>query len=331
MFIVLLSASQFCYAQKCEETHLPPTLKSSLDAFEASPLSNTHYNRSMLDSLRLIQNVGLKVSAGHQYRFSIEFRALDTEGKVIDRTKVLSGFNDLEIKDFSESTIWIVIPYSRLASFLKRASLPEFSNAVSEMQVRDIEADVKANQTSVIRMEKPREVSIQNSYIDRFISGMNAQRPELVTSANVSAGKVETRTYLQNRQYFLTVPKSLTVNHSYGKKYDRFIQLGTAELLAAAFKVELGDDNIFSKSRERITAISRFQNITAVKVNILNIKATENSEIPYKITIQIELTGWANSNFSGPSSKQLITAEVNFNGVYIDNPYLSILDFREMR
>ncbi len=171
-----------------------------------------------------------------------------------------------------------------------------------------------------------RGIEIQNSYIDRFISSRGNYIPELVSDAS-STNNSENRTYVFKREKFLIFPKNIEVSHGFGKKYDRFIQLGVADVLADIFRLNLGGDNVGTQDQRVIHPEFLFHRIANVRINVVGIKKSASSDMPYVMTVEIEVAGTTSPDYHGRLSRQRISAEIEFDGASIFTPGVRITKF----
>jgi hypothetical protein len=324
VFISLAVPHASFAALRCGEVFRTLSLKNSIATFENSEIGKFWLNHRLVESLRLIQNLGLRVPGNYQYRVYVSFKPKDTNGKPIDRAALLYGFNDLPIQNKDDgSAIWISVPFNRLPAFLDAVSRPDFVSSVDYFAARDVQGDAKAAHVDAKMSENRRGIEIQNSYIDRFISNRSAYTPELVSDAS-RANNSDNRTYLFKREKFLTVPKNIEVSHGFGKKYDRFIQLGAAALLADIFRLNFGDVNVATQDRLVIHPEFLFNRIANVGINVLGIRKSSSSDMPYSMTVEIDVAGTTNPDRYGRPSRQRISAEIQFDGTSISTPRVGI-------
>ena len=68
-----------------------------------------------------------------------------------------------------------------------------------------------------------------------------------------------------------------------------------------------------------------FQNITSVGIYVTGIKKSPSSDIPYSMSVEIEVEGTVES--ADHLSKQIVTANINFEGTALHQPHVQILRY----
>lgn len=307
---------------KCGDLYQRLDLKSAIVLFENSDLGKLWDNQQLVASLKLMQSLGLQIPGNYQYRIYLQFKSKDKKGNPINQSEVLADFGDLPTQKSDDGAVWITVPYDRLPTVLSAASKPRIADAIEYFGVHDVQGDAKEAHVAVKVSERSRDVKIQNNFVDRFISGRGGQDPRLVS--NISEKDSDIRTYLMQGK-LLNIPKDLKVSHGFGQKYDRFIQLATANLLADIFRLNLGDNNIGNYERQIIRPQFLFQNITSVGIYVTGIKKSPSSDIPYSMSVEIEVEGTVES--ADHLSKQIVTANINFEGTALHQPHVQILRY----
>lgn len=322
LIYILIAIPQFLIASsECVKKSLPLTLEDGIAVFEKSEIAKYWTNQRLIESLRLIRSAKLRVPENYEYRFYIALKPSHSDGTPIDGAALLAAYNDLIIRSNEGSDFWIMVPHSRIPAFLVAASKPEFARSVQYFGGKDVQGDAKALHVKALSSNNVRTVQIQNSYIDGFISTRGANPPELVAAPSAASRyPVNKRTYVFKRQKFLTFPKTISVRHGFGAKYDRFIQLGAALVLADVLRLNLGDGSVHTKDRAPLHPIFLFHTIADFKINVVEVKKSATSDIPYSLEIEIEVEGNLNSDSYGLLSRQKITAEIEFDGTMIFNP-----------
>jgi len=251
-----------------------------------------------------------KIPNNYIFRFYLIFKKIGEQNYSTEIGGHISKYSDL-MESMGVDSAFFNVPYERLNEFILDLTKIDLNKSLDFIGIVDPASSVPQSQISLNPVKNHRAVVIPNLLVDAQLD-RSTYPIEIVKPTQPS--KSEDRTLVYKRSSFLNIPKKIKVTHSYGSKYDAIIQSSVSDILAKLFRLNLGDDLGYLDTRRIIRPEFIFQTIINIDVRILDIKVTKASEVPSKISFDIEIKGKIN-NESNYSSFQNVSAEANLEGL----------------